>query len=1478
MATSTLKLDGLLGMLTIRLTDGNYLKWRYQIESVLECHDLFGHFDGSSVAPPKYAILDEEGVTSVITAAYKEWLKVDKALLSLLIATLSDEAIEYVIGSKTASEAWMNLTDRYATVSRARVNLLKTELQTAQKGADSIEKFLLRLKHVRDQLAVAGISVSDDDLMLAVLNGLPSEYDMVKTVLLARDTSLSFKDFRNHLLAAEQAADSRVILPQSPMVGMFSNSSTSTGSTSSTPSPNLSGAGILPTPSVPSFSPTGYMSSHTHGRSSSSFGGRGRFSGSRPFGRGFPNKFQGPPKSGIVPECQICSKRGHTAANCFFRNSTSSQGSVIECQICGKKGHGALDCYHRSNYAYQGSPPPSSLTAMAAQASFSPDAVWIADSGASHHMVPHMTTMHTVKPCTSAENVVVGNGEGLHIAHIGKSHIPTASSILTLSKVLHVPQLTANLLSVYQLCHDNNCRMIFDTSGFLIQDKVTNKKLLQGKSEHGLYPIPTSLSSVGTGSCSSSIGASSQAARSQTSAFLGQKVRSSLWHSRLGHPTNEVVQLMLTAAQIPVVSDSISKLCSFCLDGKMHRLPVSSHHNKASSPFYRLHSDVWGPSPCKSVSGYRYVVSFIDEYTGFLWLYPLYAKSEVFTMFTRLVAFLTNHFNASIKFLQSDGGGEYMSSQFTEFLASLGIVHQVSCPYTPQQNGLAERKNRHLLDTSITLLQEASMPDQFWFHAMAHSAYLINRMPSKVLSDQSPYYRLLHRHPDISHLRVFGTAVYPCLRATNTTKLQPRTIMCVFMGYLLGYKGVLCYNCSTGKFLVSRHVIHDETIFPFKHRFSLPTSACSPSNVFSPIPVVLPTSTISPTPDLLAFPELSQPEPYTPVLSAQQDLLISPALSHPEPSTHVLSEQQLQVLLPSHDSIPSSSPASLQPSVPVESAPAGPSHSMLTRSKTGVVQKKDFSNYMCYTSIHDTTSLDEPSSYRVASFSADWTRAMVEEISALQMQGTWVLVPPPANTNIVGSKWIYKLKRHSDGSISRYKARLVAQGFSQEAGFDYEETFSPVVRHATVRIILSLAAYNHWSLRQLDVKNAFLHGELEEEVYMKQPQGFADPLHPDYVCKLRKSLYGLKQAPRAWNAKFTGFLPALGFKMSHNDPSLFVKYSDSAIVVLLLYVDDIILTGSNPQVIQEVITELGSVFELKDMGTLTYFLGLQISYKSNGDIFVSQQKYATDLLAKSGMSSCKPCPTPLKPHTQILLTDGVPLKDPKQYRSIVGALQYLTFTRPDIAHSVNTVCQFMNNPTEHHFFLVKRILRYLQGTLSHGFTYSASGPFLLSAYSDSDWAGDINTRRSTTGFVVYLGSNPVSWQSKKQGSVSRSSTEAEYKALANASADVVWIRQLLVDLHVYLSEPPILYCDNLSALALSSNPIYHSRIKHLDIDFHFIRERVQRRDFLVQYIPTDEQVADVLTKGLHGPVFSKHCTNLRLGPYSEIEGGCLDND
>ncbi|CAL9012449.1 unnamed protein product [Prunus brigantina] len=800
---------------------------------------------------------------------------------------------------------------------------------------------------------------------------------------------------------------------------------------------------------------------------------------------------------------------------------------------------------------------------------------------------------------------------------------------------------------------------------------------------------------------------------------------------------------------------------------------------------------------------------------------------------------LTNQYDAKVKTFQTDGGGEFTSTLFTAFLDSKGVNHHLSCPHTPQQNGLAERKNRHVIDTAITLLSTASLPTKFWVHSVAHAVYLINRMPSEVLNHQSPFLKLFGHAPNVQHLRVFGTAVYPYLRCYNVHKLQPRIAQCVFMGYAQGYKGVLCFNMLTGKFVVSRHVLHDERVFPFANKMSSFASGSSHGNsqttpVLVSIPIPVSSSTQAHSMSL-------SPSGLQPAVS--QDVFFPHQVSNNDSISHascsndsigdrvplvsmpalVLRDDQLQVLIPAssqYDDV----------SVPTGSVNT---HTMTTRSKDGIVCRKPFSDYQCYySSIPSLPDETKPATYKLASQSPVWIKAMQEELDALHMQGTWILVPKPCYKNVVGSKWVYRIKRNSDGTVSRHKARLVAQGFSQEPGLVFSETFSPVVRHTTVRLILSIAAMNKWSLRQLDVKNSFLHGDLEEEVFMRQPPGFEDSAHPEFVCQLKKSLYGLKQAPRAWNAKFTSYLPAIGFKSSHSDPSLFVKHTGSDIV-LLLYVDDIILTGSKASCIQEVVDELSAVFEMKDMGKLTYFLGLQID-----DIF----------------------------------SEGTLLSDPSLYRSVVGALQYyLTFTRPDLSYAVNSVCQYMTAPTDLHWLLVKRILRYLQGTLDHGLKFS-TGPWQLHACSDADWVGDVNTRRSTTGFVVFLGPNPISWQSKKQTSVARSSTEAEYRSLAHTSADIAWIRQVLQDLKVRLPQQPVLHCDNLSAIALSSNPVYHSRIKHLDIDFHFVRERVQRGDLIVQYIPTEEQVADVFTKGLHSPIFLKHCINLRLGNPAGFEG------
>ncbi|KAM2695500.1 hypothetical protein EV1_039988 [Malus domestica] len=362
---------------------------------------------------------------------------------------------------------------------------------------------------------------------------------------------------------------------------------------------------------------------------------------------------------------------------------------------------------------------------------------------------------------------------------------------------------------------------------------------------------------------------------------------------------------------------------------------------------------------------------------------------------------------------------------------------------------------------------------------------------------------------------------------------------------------------------------------------------------------------------------------------------------------------------------------------------------------------------------------------------------------------------------------------------------------------------------------------------------------------MTQPPEFSDPHYPAHVCRLHKSFYGLKQALRAWNDMFTSFLPSLGFLSTYSDPSLFVKHVGKSVVILLLYVDDILITGSDSAGIDITIGALTKEFDIKDLGSLHYFLGTQITQTSSG-MFLSQSKYVADLLGKTDMVHSKPCTTPCLPYNRLVKDDGHPFNNPSLYRSIVGALQYLTFTRPDIAFSVHQVCQFMHCPMESHYAAVKRILRYLQGTIDFGIQFS-KGDLDLHAFSDADWASDPNDRRSTTGLVVYIEPNPISWSSKKQNTVFRSSTEAEYRALSSTSAKIDWITQLLQFMQIEVSGSTTLFCDNLSTIALAYNPVMHQRTKHIEVDVHFIRERVAKKLLQVQFVSSNDQFADILT-------------------------------
>ena len=394
----------------------------------------------------------------------------------------------------------------------------------------------------------------------------------------------------------------------------------------------------------------------------------------------------------------------------------------------------------------------------------------------------------------------------------------------------------------------------------------------------------------------------------------------------------------------------------------------------------------------------------------------------------------------------------------------------------------------------------------------------------------------------------------------------------------------------------------------------------------------------------------------------------------------------------------------------------------------------------------------EPTCFEDVVGNEHWDKAMDEEMAALNVNDTWDLVPFLEGKKAIGCKWVYKVKHKADGTIERHKARLVAKGYAQTYGIDYEETFAPVAKMATVRAVIAVAASKGWVMHQMDVKNAFLHGELQEEVYVEQPPGYEDMSHPEYVCRLRKALYGLKQAPRAWHDRIAEYLVTIGFRRAHADHSLYVHESDAGIVVITIYVDDLIIVGDRDVEIEKVKGLLMQYFEMKDLGELHYFLGIEVIRTSEG-IWLSQRQYALDMLSKYGMADCKPISMPLDVNAKMSAHIGDVVEDVTMYRKIVGSLIYLTITRPDLNYTLGLESQFMQLPRKPHLDDVRRTLCYVRSTLDYALFYAVDAPLELYGYTDADWAGSISDKRSTSGFMFSFGSAAVTWSSKKQPTI-----------------------------------------------------------------------------------------------------------------------------
>ena len=496
---------------------------------------------------------------------------------------------------------------------------------------------------------------------------------------------------------------------------------------------------------------------------------------------------------------------------------------------------------------------------------------------------------------------------------------------------------------------------------------------------------------------------------------------------------------------------------------------------------------------------------------------------------------------------------------------------------------------------------------------------------------------------------------------------------------------------------------------------------------------------------------------------------------------------------------------------------------------------------------------DDPKTYSEAMSSRDsnfWKEAINDEMNSIMLNQTWVLSDLPPGAKPIGCKWIFKKKLNTNGSIDKFKARLVVKGYKQRQGVDYFDTYAPVARISSIRCLIALASIHNLVIHQMDVKTAFLNGDLEEEIYMEQPEGFITPGQEKKVCKLVKSLYGLKQAPMQWHEKFDKVALSFGFIVNDADKCIYSKSDNNGYVIICLYVDDMLIFGSNISCVNETKKFLSSKFDMKDLGEAYAILGIKIIRKM-GELLLTQSHYIEKFLKKYNHYDDKPAPTPLDPSIKLEKNTGRTISQ-LEYSSIIGSLMYaMHCTRPDIAHAISVLCRFTSNPSFEHWKAIFRVLAYLKGTINYGLSYKGY-PAVIEGYSDATWNNVESKSKSTTGWIFTLGGAAVSWASKKQTCISDSTMLSELIALADACKEAEWLRNLLVEIPLWKKPSPavLINCDNQATIYNVSNKTYNGKSRHVSLRHQMVRQLLKSGVITVDYIETKKNLADPLTKSL----------------------------
>ncbi|KAJ9538953.1 LOW QUALITY PROTEIN: hypothetical protein OSB04_031686 [Centaurea solstitialis] len=900
---------------------------------------------------------------------------------------------------------------------------------------------------------------------------------------------------------------------------------------------------------------------------------------------------------------------------------------------------------------------------------------------------------------------------------------------------------------------------------------------------------------------------------------------SSLWHRRMCHMNFKNMNLLVKnnlVRGLPAKEFSSDDHCVACLKGKQHKNSHKSKEvNTISLPLQLLHMDLFGPTNVMSIGKKSYCLLMIT--LGLLGFYFLRTKDETSGLIKPFVTRVENKTNHRVKVIRSDNGTEFKNADLNSFCEEKGIERQYSAPRTPQQNGVAERRNRTLIEAARTMLADSKLPITFWAEAVNTACYVQNRVLIVKSKGKTPFELFEKRKPYIGFLQPFGCPCTILDTKTHLGKFESKSDDGFFVGYSSQSKALRVYNSSTRIIEESDNVKYNE---------NTPNIPGSGPNWLFDIDSLTNSLNMSYTVNTGSGTEQAQETSPTFVMFPMPLVDSNDACTTDEP--HVDDQTESGTAEKTDDQpIEESSPSQNLEGIPaLEEGPQWDQEPEVNDSNLGVDLTEE--------PLHLTrTQKNHPPTLVIGDIQSPMiTRKQSKSLPNPHMSMISVFLsqtePKKAYDAMKDPSWIEAMQEE------------LLKGIKKEIVHMTHEMYLHLLQE------LKLSGYSGICILQRiqslsdGCQEAFLYGTIDEEVYVSQPPGFEDPKYPDKVYKLRKALYGLHQAPRAWYDTLSSYLLENKFERGVIDKTLFIKRTKTDMLLVQIYVDDIIFGSTKDDMCKEFEELMHKKFKMSSMGELTFFLGLQVKQKPEG-IFINQSKYVASMLQKFGMNDAKPASTPMETHKHLTVDVEGEEVDVHHYKSMIGSLMYLTASRPDIMFAVCVCARYQVRPKESHLHAVKRIFKYLKGQPRLGLWYPNDSSFDLVAYTDSDYGGANLDRKSTSGGCQFFGGRLVSWQCKKQTTISQSTTEAEYIAASQCCSQVLWIQNQMQDYGLSFLQTPI-YIDNNSAISIVNNPVKHSKTKHIEIKYHFIRDCNDKKIIQVLKIHTDDQYADLFTK------------------------------